>query len=207
MKQLKYINLNNNNIHDCIFLSNLVRLERLKLFDLIEYYDTFYANLKTLTNLCELSISIPYSYKGIWNFSDNIIFCTKLKKLDLKFINVDSFLCNSNNNINSINNTNNLEFVPILISIFNNLKFIESINLSENMMNMKEFKMLIEKVGIMSELEYLNVYIGDNNMNEKECELLNERKLNNLKMLIIKRKNEDLKFVNKMKMFLDIVLY
>lgn len=197
MKQLKYINLNNSNIHDCNFMSNLVHLEKLKLFDVIEYYDTFYEILKTLTNL---SISIPYTYKEIWNFSDNIVYCNKLKKLDMKLLNVESNqYCN-----------NNIEYIPILISIFNNLKSIESLNLSENMISMKEFEMLIEKVGVMGDLDYLNVYVAENNTNEIQDSnslFKNVKMLNNLKMLIIKSKNENLKYLNKMRMFLDIILY
>lgn len=200
MKQLKYINLNNSNIHDCNFMSNLVHLEKLKLFDVIEYYDTFYEILKTLTNLTELSISIPYTYKEIWNFSDNIVYCNKLKKLDMKLLNVESNqYCN-----------NNIEYIPILISIFNNLKSIESLNLSENMISMKEFEMLIEKVGVMGDLDYLNVYVAENNTNEIQDSnslFKNVKMLNNLKMLIIKSKNENLKYLNKMRMFLDIILY
>lgn len=200
MKQLKYINLNNSNIHDCNFMSNLVHLEKLKLFDVIEYYDTFYEILKTLTNLTELSISIPYTYKEIWNFSDNIVYCNKLKKLDMKLLNVESNqYCN-----------NNIEYIPILISIFNNLKSIESLNLSENMISMKEFEMLIEKVGVMGDLDYLNVYVAENNTNEIQDSnslFKNVKMLNNLKMLIIKSKNEDFKYLNKMRMFLDIILY
>lgn len=200
MKQLKYINLNNSNIHDCNFMSNLVHLEKLKLFDVIEYYDTFYEILKTLTNLTELSISIPYTYKEIWNFSDNIVYCNKLKKLDMKLLNVESNqYCN-----------NNIEYIPILISIFNSLKSIESLNLSENMISMKEFEMLIEKVGVMGDLDYLNVYVAENNTNEIQDSnslFKNVKMLNNLKMLIIKSKNENLKYLNKMRMFLDIILY
>lgn len=200
MKQLKYINLNNSNIHDCNFMSNLVHLEKLKLFDVIEYYDTFYEILKTLTNLTELSISIPYTYKEIWNFSDNIVYCNKLKKLDMKLLNVESNqYCN-----------NNIEYIPILISIFNNLKSIESLNLSENMISMKEFEMLIEKVGVMGDLDYLNVYVAENNTNEIQDSnslFKNVKMLNNLKMLIIKSKNENFKYLNKMRMFLDIILY
>lgn len=200
MKQLKYINLNNSNIHDCNFMSNLVHLEKLKLFDVIEYYDTFYEILKTLTNLTELSISIPYTYKEIWNFSDNIVYCNKLKKLDMKLLNVESNqYCN-----------NNIEYIPILISIFNNLKSIESLNLSENMISMKEFEMLIEKMGVMGDLDYLNVYVAENNTNEIQDSnslFKNVKMLNNLKMLIIKSKNEDFKYLNKMRMFLDIILY
>lgn len=200
MKQLKYINLNNSNIHDCNFMSNLVHLEKLKLFDVIEYYDTFYEILKTLTNLTELSISIPYTYKEIWNFSDNIVYCNKLKKLDMKLLNVESNqYCN-----------NNIEYIPILISIFNNLKSIKSLNLSENMISMKEFEMLIEKVGVMGDLDYLNVYVAENNTNEIQDSnslFKNVKMLNNLKMLIIKSKNENFKYLNKMRMFLDIILY